>query len=134
MRYNWTGWAAALALAGGAGWAAADEVAALREVGKVFGLSDDAIDAINQLHWGWGSSATKQEMRQAGLDPGTIASRQRAIAIPGQGLAEPRGVALDRRDGRRVQPCAARRGGQAFTIGHHRLPSRSTQSRRFLRP
>ena len=43
--------------------------AALREVGKVFGLSDDAIDAINQLHWGWGSSATKQEMRQAGLDP-----------------------------------------------------------------
>ena len=43
--------------------------AALREVGKVFGLSDDAIDTINQLHWGWGSSATKQEMRQAGLDP-----------------------------------------------------------------
>ena len=32
MRYNWTGWAAALALAGGAGWAAADEVAALPEV------------------------------------------------------------------------------------------------------
>jgi hemoglobin/transferrin/lactoferrin receptor protein len=32
MRNNWTGWAAALALAGGAGWAAADEVAALPEV------------------------------------------------------------------------------------------------------
>ena len=43
--------------------------AALRETGKVFGLSDDTIDAINQLHWGWGSSATKDEMRQAGLDP-----------------------------------------------------------------
>ena len=43
--------------------------AALREVAKVFGLSDDTIDTINQLHWGWGSSATKQEMQQAGLDP-----------------------------------------------------------------
>jgi error-prone DNA polymerase len=43
--------------------------AALRETGKVFGLSDDTIDAINQLHWGWGSSATKDEMRAVGLDP-----------------------------------------------------------------
>jgi error-prone DNA polymerase len=43
--------------------------AALRETGKVFGLSGDTIDAINQLHWGWGSSATKSEMQQAGLDP-----------------------------------------------------------------
>ena len=43
--------------------------AALREVAKVFGLSDDTIDAINQLHWGWGSSATKDEMRAVGIDP-----------------------------------------------------------------
>jgi error-prone DNA polymerase len=43
--------------------------AALREVGKVFGLSGDTIDAINQLHWGWGSSATVKEMRDAGFDP-----------------------------------------------------------------
>ena len=43
--------------------------AALREVAKVFGLSDDIIGAINQLHWGWGSSATRDEMRAAGLDP-----------------------------------------------------------------
>ena len=43
--------------------------AALRETAKVFGLSDDTIDAINQLHWGWGSSATKDEMRAAGLEP-----------------------------------------------------------------
>jgi error-prone DNA polymerase len=43
--------------------------AALREVAKVFGLSADTIDTINQLHWGWGSSATKKEMQEAGLDP-----------------------------------------------------------------
>ena len=43
--------------------------AALREVAKVFGLSDDTIDAINQLHWGWGSSATRDEMRAVGVDP-----------------------------------------------------------------
>src|SRR4051812_44528335 len=27
---------------------------AVRETAKVFGLSDDTIGAINQLHWGWG--------------------------------------------------------------------------------
>jgi error-prone DNA polymerase len=43
--------------------------AAMREVAKVFGLSDDTIDAVNQLHWGWGSGATKDEMQAAGLDP-----------------------------------------------------------------
>ena len=43
--------------------------AALREVGKVFGLSDDTIDAINHLHWGWGSSATNEDMNGIGLDP-----------------------------------------------------------------
>jgi error-prone DNA polymerase len=43
--------------------------AALREVAKVFGLSDDTVDAINGLSWGWGSSATGDDMRLAGLDP-----------------------------------------------------------------
>jgi DNA-directed DNA polymerase III PolC len=42
---------------------------ALREVAKVFGLSDDTIAAINQLHWGWGSSTTPEELRGIGLDP-----------------------------------------------------------------
>jgi len=43
--------------------------AALREVGKVFGLSDDTIGAINHLHWGWDSSASQDDMRGIGLDP-----------------------------------------------------------------
>ena len=42
---------------------------ALREVAKVFGLSDDTIDAINQLHWGWDSRATAEDMQAIGLDP-----------------------------------------------------------------
>src|SRR6185369_691185 len=42
---------------------------ALREDAKVFGLSDDTIDAINQLHWGWDSRATEEDMRAIGLDP-----------------------------------------------------------------
>jgi error-prone DNA polymerase len=43
--------------------------AALREIAKVFGLSDDTIDAINHLHWGWDSRASEEEMRGIGLDP-----------------------------------------------------------------
>ena len=43
---------------------------ALREVAKVFGLSDDTIDAINQLHWGWDSRATAEDMQAIGLDCG----------------------------------------------------------------
>src|SRR5690606_32674583 len=27
---------------------------AIRETAKVFGISDDTIGALNQLHWGWG--------------------------------------------------------------------------------
>jgi len=42
---------------------------ALREIAKVFGLSDDTVSAINQLHWGWDSRATAEEMRAIGLDP-----------------------------------------------------------------
>ena len=37
---------------------------AMREIGKVFGLSDDTIDAINQLNWGWDSKDLKPERVQ----------------------------------------------------------------------
>ncbi|HEX4298814.1 MAG TPA: error-prone DNA polymerase [Devosia sp.] len=42
--------------------------AALREVAKVFGLSDDTIDAINQMHWGWDSSVATNDVKVLGLD------------------------------------------------------------------
>jgi DNA-directed DNA polymerase III PolC len=42
---------------------------AVRETAKVFGLSDDTIAAINQLHWGWGHAADLSGIKLAGLDP-----------------------------------------------------------------
>ncbi len=42
---------------------------AVRETAKVFGLSDDTIAAINQLHWGWGNAADLNGIRMVGLDP-----------------------------------------------------------------
>ncbi len=43
---------------------------AIREVGKVFGLSEDTIGALASTLWGWSSSGvTRKEARRAGLDP-----------------------------------------------------------------
>ncbi len=42
---------------------------AIRETAKVFGISDDVIDALNRLHWGWGSAADLKGISMLGLDP-----------------------------------------------------------------
>ncbi len=42
---------------------------AIRETAKVFGVSDDTINAFNQLHWGWGSSLDLKGVTAIGLDP-----------------------------------------------------------------
>jgi error-prone DNA polymerase len=43
---------------------------AMREVGKVFGLTDDVTAQLSGLVWGsWGSTPIAQQLRQAGLDP-----------------------------------------------------------------
>ncbi|MEO5807738.1 error-prone DNA polymerase [Devosia sp.] len=50
---------------------------AVREVGKVFGLSDDVIRALGGLSWGWYDSALKPErVQEAGIDP-----KERSIAM-----------------------------------------------------
>jgi error-prone DNA polymerase len=42
----------------------------IREVGKVFGLSDDTLGALAGMLWGWSQSGVKEkEARKAGLDP-----------------------------------------------------------------
>jgi error-prone DNA polymerase len=41
----------------------------IREVCKVFGISNDVVDALNQLHWGWGSEVVPRDIRRIGLDP-----------------------------------------------------------------
>jgi error-prone DNA polymerase len=44
--------------------------AAIRDVGKVMGLSTDTISALSKSIWGWSSKGvTDSEIRQAGLDP-----------------------------------------------------------------
>jgi error-prone DNA polymerase len=43
---------------------------AIREVGKVMGLSADAQDAMSRTVWGWGKEGLRSDwIRQAGLDP-----------------------------------------------------------------
>ena len=43
---------------------------AIRDVGKVFGLSQDSIDALASTLWGWSNSGvTETEARRVGLDP-----------------------------------------------------------------
>src|SRR5215470_7903701 len=43
---------------------------AIREVGKVFGLSEDTVGALAGTLWGWSASGvTAKEARRAGLDP-----------------------------------------------------------------
>ena len=43
---------------------------ALREVGKVFGLSTDAIDAMNNMSWGWYSKGFRPDRaKELGFDP-----------------------------------------------------------------
>ncbi len=45
---------------------------AIREVGKVFGLSEDALGSLSATVWGFGSTAALDEdaVRRAGLEPG----------------------------------------------------------------
>ncbi len=43
---------------------------AVREVGKVFGLSEDAVGALSGTVWGWSSGGVRQEdVRRIGMDP-----------------------------------------------------------------
>jgi len=42
---------------------------AIRETAKVFGVSDDTVNAFNQLHWGWGSRLDLGTVRSIGLNP-----------------------------------------------------------------
>ena len=43
---------------------------AIREVGKVFGLSEDTVGALASTLWGWSmEGVSEKEARRAGLDP-----------------------------------------------------------------
>jgi error-prone DNA polymerase len=63
---------------------------AIREVGKVLGLTEDITERIAGLVWGsWGGTATEDQLRNAGLDPlNPVLSR--AIGLAGRLLGFPR--------------------------------------------
>ena len=63
---------------------------AMREVAKVFGLSEDAIAAMNGLSWGWYSTRLKTErVRELGLDP-EEPTLKKVLDIAGELMGFPR--------------------------------------------
>ena len=84
---------------------------AVREIGKVFGLSADLIAALNGLNWGWHSRGIKEErIRELGLDPEdatlrmvmTLVARADRLSPPSQPAC--RRVRADRRSARHLDP------------------------------
>ena len=63
---------------------------AIREVGKVLGLSEDITSALSGTQWGsWGSDITRAQVKQAGLDPDNP-SIARAVGFAKRLLGFPR--------------------------------------------
>ena len=63
---------------------------AIREVGKVFGLSDDTIGMLAGTLWGWSMAGVKEkEARRAGLDP-SDPKLQRVMALAQELMGFPR--------------------------------------------
>jgi error-prone DNA polymerase len=63
---------------------------AIREVGKVLGLSEDTTAALSGTQWGsWGSDITRNQVKQAGLDPDN-AQIARAVAFAKRLIGFPR--------------------------------------------
>ena len=63
---------------------------AVREVGKVMGLSTDSVSALTKLVWGWSNDAMRdQQIREAGLDPDDI-SLKRTLELAAELTGFPR--------------------------------------------
>ena len=63
---------------------------AIRDVGKVFGLSEDVVNALSRSTWGWSNSGVSEaDAREAGLDPGDR-SLQQALVLARELIGFPR--------------------------------------------
>jgi error-prone DNA polymerase len=62
---------------------------AIREVGKVLGLTEDVTAALAKTVWGYGDGLPDDHIRQAGLDPANIEIRQ-AVDLANQLIGFPR--------------------------------------------
>jgi error-prone DNA polymerase len=63
---------------------------AIRDVGKALGFDEVALDRLAKDHWWWDSSGIAEpRLREAGLDPDSLAVRQ-LVALSGQIMGFPR--------------------------------------------
>jgi error-prone DNA polymerase len=62
---------------------------AIREIGKVLGLTEDVTAALAKTVWGYGDDLPDDHIRQAGLDPANPAIRQ-AVALADEMIGFPR--------------------------------------------
>jgi error-prone DNA polymerase len=62
---------------------------AIREVGKVLGLTEDITSALAKTVWGYGDGLPDDHIRQAGLDPANPAIRQ-AVTLTNELIGFPR--------------------------------------------
>ena len=62
---------------------------AIREVGKVLGLTEDVTSALAKTVWGYGDGLPDDHIRQAGLDPANPGIRQ-AVALADELIGFPR--------------------------------------------
>jgi error-prone DNA polymerase len=62
---------------------------AIREVGKVLGLTEDVTAALAKTVWGYGDGLPDDHVRQAGLDPANPAIRQ-AVSLTNELIGFPR--------------------------------------------
>ena len=76
---------------------------AIREVGKVMGLSADTVDALSRSMWSWGREGLDEErIRQAGIDPteptiaATLSLAQELVGFPRHRSQHPGGFVITR--------------------------------------
>lgn len=76
---------------------------AVREVGKVMGLSADTVDALSRSMWSWGREGLDEErIRQAGIDPSeptiaaTLGLAQELVGFPRHRSQHPGGFVITR--------------------------------------
>ena len=82
---------------------------AVREVGKVMGLSEDVTGALARTVWGsWGSGVDEVKIREAGLDP-TDMNLMRVIELTGELIGFPASSVAACRRLRAHARCASRR-------------------------
>jgi len=63
---------------------------AIREVAKVFGMSDDMIQSLNGMSWGWNDTGiTPERLRENGFDPDDVALMH-VLTIVGELMGFPR--------------------------------------------